>query len=248
MNQPAYLGLGANVGDPLETLTAAVEVLDDIDGFAVVDVSGVYLSAPWPPPDDPRAVEQDDYLNLVVHGLTSLTPHQLLRETQLIEAAFGRDRTNERRWGPRVLDIDLLLVGDEVVDTPELVVPHPRIGERSFVLIPLMEVMPGGALPDGRRLTRLAMELAPIDDLDLYLRLEDVPGPHISRPEGPASPPPTLHRPGTDAVASEHGADEGERTDDVDGVGDDGSSDGEGTELTSGRATRDRTGRRGGET
>jgi 2-amino-4-hydroxy-6-hydroxymethyldihydropteridine diphosphokinase len=206
VNRPAYLGLGANVGDALETLTAAVEVLGDIDGFTVVDVSGVYLSRAWPPPDDPRHVPQDDYLNLVVHGSTSLSAHDLLRETHLIEAAFGRDRATEVRWGPRVLDIDLLLVGDEVVDTPELTLPHPRIAERSFVLVPLMEVMPGGALPDGRRLTRLAMDLSPIDDLDLHVRLEDVPGPHLPRPEGPGSPGPSLHRPGHDEVAAEHGA------------------------------------------
>jgi 2-amino-4-hydroxy-6-hydroxymethyldihydropteridine diphosphokinase len=206
VSQPAYLGLGSNVGDPLETLTAAIEVLDDIDGFTVVNVSGVYLSAPWPPPDDPRSVPQDDYLNLVVHGLTSLTPHELLRETQLTEKAFGRDRSKEQRWGPRTLDIDLLLVGDEVIDSPELTLPHPGIAERSFVLVPLMEVMPGGALPDGRRLTRLLMEMSPIDDIDLFVRLEDVPGPHISRPEGPAGPPPSLERPGFDQVASEHGA------------------------------------------
>lgn len=206
MSQAAYLGLGANVGDPLETLTAAVEVLDDIDGFTVVDVSGVYISPPWPPPDDPRSVEQDDYLNLVVHGAVSITPHELLRETQLIEAAFGRDRSREQRWGPRTLDIDLLLVGNEVIDTPELMVPHPRIAERSFVLVPLMEVMPGGELPDGRRLTRLAMEMSPIDDVDLFVRLDDVPGPRIPRPEGPVGPAPSLERPGSDALAAEHGA------------------------------------------
>ncbi len=219
MSRPAYLGLGANVGDALETLQAAVEVLDGIDGFAVVDVSGVYISSPWPPADDPRHVPQDDYLNLVVHGRTTLAPHELLRETQLVEAAFGRDRSQERRWGPRVLDIDLLLVGDEVLDTPELTLPHPRIAERSFVLVPLLEVMPGGSLPDGRRLTQLVMERSPIDDLDLFVRLEEVPGPHISRPEGPGSPAPSLERPGFDEVASQHGAQGG--TEDGEGDPDD---------------------------
>lgn len=206
MTRPVYLGLGANVGDPLTTLAAAVEVLDDIDGFAVVDVSGVYISAPWPPPDDPRAVEQDDYLNLVVHGETTLDPHDLLHETQLVEAAFGRDRAQEVRWGPRALDIDLLLVDDLEVETPTLTLPHPRIAERAFVLIPLMEVMPGGALPDGRRLTQLVRELSPIDGLDLFVRLEDVPSTRIPRPDGPVGPPPSRDRPGTDAVAEDHGA------------------------------------------
>lgn len=207
MSRSAYLGLGANVGDPLETLTAAVEVLDDLEGFAVVDVSGVYISPPWPPPSDPRSVPQDDYLNLVVHGITRLAPHALLRETQLIEAAFGRDRSREVRWGPRIIDIDLLLVGDEVVDTPELVVPHPRLAERSFVLVPLSEVMPGGRLPDGRRLTRLIQDISPLDDIDLYVRLPDVGGRHISRPEGPAGPQASFRRPQLDEAAQEQGAD-----------------------------------------
>jgi 2-amino-4-hydroxy-6-hydroxymethyldihydropteridine diphosphokinase len=147
------LGLGANVGDALETLTAAVYALDDVTGFAVEDVSGVYETPPWPAPPDPRAVEQDPYLNLVVRGRTTLAPHELLAETQLIEAAFGRDRSREQRWGPRTLDIDLLVVGDHQLDTPDLVLPHPRLAERAFVLVPLLEVWPGGTLPDGRRLT-----------------------------------------------------------------------------------------------
>src|SRR5680860_671742 len=139
MSEPVWLGLGANVGDALETLTAAVYALDDIDGFAVDDVSGVYETPPWPPPGDPRSVTQEPFLNLVVRGLTNLEPHSLLAETQLIEAAFGRDRTREIRWGPRPLDIDLLLVGDRHVETAELTLPHPRIAERAFVLVPLLE-------------------------------------------------------------------------------------------------------------
>ncbi len=209
MTQPVHLGLGANVGDPLETLTAAVEVLHGIDGFAVTDVSGVYETPPWPPPDDPRSVTQDPYLNLVVAGVTTLEPEELLRETQLVEAAFGRDRTTEVRWGPRTLDIDLLLIGDTVLDTPDLTLPHPRLAERAFVLVPLLEVMPGGTLPDGRRLTRLLMDLGPIEDIDLVIRLEDVPGARASRPEGPTGPPATFSRPGLDEQATEQGGPSG---------------------------------------
>jgi 2-amino-4-hydroxy-6-hydroxymethyldihydropteridine diphosphokinase len=190
----AMLGLGANVGDALETLTAAVYALDDVTGFAVEDVSSVYRTPPWPAPPDPRAVEQDDYLNLVVRGRTTLTPQALLAETQLIEAAFGRDREREVRWGPRPLDIDVLVVGEHVVDTPELVLPHPRIAERAFVLVPLLEVWPGGTLPDGRRLTSLLAALAPIEGIELEVRLADVPGRHVPRPEGPAGPPATFER------------------------------------------------------
>ncbi len=192
------LGLGANVGDALETLAAAVYALDDVTGFAVEDVSGVYETPPWPAPPDPRAVAQDPYLNLVVRGRTSLTPHELLAETQLIEAAFGRERSRELRWGPRPLDIDLLVVGEHQLDTPDLVLPHPRLAERAFVLVPLLEVWAGGTLPDGRRITTLLAALAPIEGIELVVRLADVPGRHVARPEGPSAPPATRQRPGLD--------------------------------------------------
>lgn len=198
MSEPVWLGLGANVGDALETLTAAVYALDDIDGFAVDDVSGVYETPPWPPPDDPRSVTQDPFLNLVVRGVTTLEPHALLVETQLIEAAFGRDREREIRWGPRPLDIDLLLVGEQRLETPELTLPHPRIAERAFVLVPLLEVAPGGALPDGRRFTQLLNALAPIEDIELVVRLDDVPTRHLRRPAGPEGGAASFRRPGMD--------------------------------------------------
>lgn len=198
MSRQVVLGLGANVGDALETLTAAVHVLDDIDGLAVEDVSGVYRTPPWPAPPDPRAVPQDDYLNLVVLARTSLGPRELLAETQLVEAAFGRDRTREQRWGPRPLDIDLLLLEDTVLETPELTLPHPRIAERGFVLVPLLEVLPGGALPDGRRFTRLLAALAPLDGIDLEVRLDEVPHRRLTRPDGPSAPPASRTRPGHD--------------------------------------------------
>lgn len=181
MTTTAYLSLGSNVGDPLETLTAAVIVLHESEGLAVGDVSGVYETAPW------GGVEQAPFLNCCVRIVTSLAPLDLLDELQATEAAFGRDREREERWGPRPLDIDLLLYGEEVIDTPRLQVPHPRMHERAFVLVPLMEIMPGGALPDGTRLTALLTELMPIDDVELVVRLEDVPGGRTPRPEGPPS-------------------------------------------------------------
>jgi 2-amino-4-hydroxy-6-hydroxymethyldihydropteridine diphosphokinase len=125
------LGLGANVGDALETLTAAVFALDDLDGLAVVDVSAVYRTPPWPPPGEPGAVDQPPFLNLVVRAVSTLPARALLAETQLVEAAFGRDRDTEVRGGPRPLDIDLLTYGDEVIDEPGLTIPHPRIAERA---------------------------------------------------------------------------------------------------------------------
>ncbi len=190
------LGLGANVGDALETLTAAVYALDDLDGVVIDEVSGVYRTPPWPAPPDPRAVPQDDFLNLVVTGLTSLDPVDLLAELQLVEAAFGRDREREIRWGPRPLDIDLLLHGDTVLDTEALTLPHPRITERAFVLVPLLEVLPGGVLPGGQRLTAALQALAPVEGIELEVRLEDVPGSRVPRPEGPVGPAPSFRRPG----------------------------------------------------
>jgi 2-amino-4-hydroxy-6-hydroxymethyldihydropteridine diphosphokinase len=194
MTETVLLGLGSNVGDRVETLTAAVYALDDIDGLVVQDVSGIYETAPWPPPEDPRSVHQEPFHNLVVRAVTTLEPHALLVETQLVEAAFGRDRAREVRWGPRTLDIDLLLFGDRELDTPDLVVPHPRLAERAFVLVPLLEVMSGGSLPDGRRVTELLRALAPLEGIELVLRLDDVPGFRIRRPEGPSAPPASFRR------------------------------------------------------
>jgi 2-amino-4-hydroxy-6-hydroxymethyldihydropteridine diphosphokinase len=199
VSERVLLGLGSNVGDRLETLTAAVYAIDDLDGVVVEDVSGVYETAPWPPPGDPRAVHQEPYLNLVVRAATSLDPHALLAEVQLLEAAFGRDRANEVRWGPRPLDIDLLLFGDRELDTPDLVVPHPCLPERAFVLVPLLEVLPGGVLPDGRRLAALLRDLAPIEGVELVVRLAEVPGDHVPRPDGPTAPPASFgRRPGVE--------------------------------------------------
>ena len=188
MSEEVLLSLGGNVGDRLETLTAAVFSLDDIDGLAVADVSGIYETPPWPPPGEPGSVEQEPFLNLVVRAVTSLEPHDLLAELQLVEAAFGRDRSREQRWGPRILDIDILLQGERELDTDDLVLPHPRIAERAFVLVPLMEVMPGGALPDGRRFASLLGALAPLEDIELVLRPDELPSRRVPRPEGPSAP------------------------------------------------------------
>lgn len=180
-----YFGLGANVGDALTTLTAAVYALDDVDGVRVVDVSSVYLTDPWPPADDPRHVPQDPFRNCVVLAETSRDPHALLQEVQAIEAAFGRDRAHEQRWGPRPLDIDLLLCGQMSLDTPTLTLPHPRISDRAFVLVPLLEIAPGLVLPTGQKITTALAALAPITDVTHELRLADVPSRAIARPLGP---------------------------------------------------------------
>ena len=166
----AHLGLGSNVGDRLETLTSAVFALDESDGITVVGVSGVYETAPW------GGVDQPPFLNMVVAVHTTLSPHALLDEVQATEAAYGRDRAAEQRWGPRTLDIDILLYGEVVLDEPDLTIPHPRLTERAFVLVPLMDVAPGLTLPDGTRLSRALAALSPIQGIDLAVRLSEVPG------------------------------------------------------------------------
>ena len=136
----AFLGVGSNLGDRWATLRAAVAAMPD-----VVAVSPVYETAPvGGPPDQPA------YLNLVVELDTDRSPRQLLEMARRLEDSAGRRR--EERWGPRTLDVDILLVGDLVVDEPDLVVPHPRMTERRFVLAPLADLAPD-LVPDGWELT-----------------------------------------------------------------------------------------------
>lgn len=130
----AYLGIGSNLGDRLANLQRAVDGLVAADRVEVAAVSSVYETEPVGGP------EQPEFLNAVVAVDTSLTPHALLALGQRLEAEARRVRTE--RWGPRTLDVDVLLVGDEQVDAPDLEVPHPRMGERGFVMAPLAELAP----------------------------------------------------------------------------------------------------------
>jgi 2-amino-4-hydroxy-6-hydroxymethyldihydropteridine diphosphokinase len=130
----AYLGIGSNLGDRLGHLQLAVDELAGAGSVEVVGVSPVYETDPVGGPDQP------DFLNAVVAVDTTLTPRELLELAQRIEADAARVRTV--RWGPRTLDVDLLLVGDEQVDEPDLVVPHPRLAERAFVVVPLADLDP----------------------------------------------------------------------------------------------------------
>jgi 2-amino-4-hydroxy-6-hydroxymethyldihydropteridine diphosphokinase len=150
----AYLGIGSNLGDRVSSLQLAVDHLAATEGITVVGVSSVYETTPVGGP------EQPDYLNAVVAVETTLTAHELLHVAHDIEAAAERVRTV--RWGPRTLDVDVLLVGDERIDDPDLVVPHPRMTERAFVMVPLAEldqawVARVPADPAAVRPTRLAL-------------------------------------------------------------------------------------------
>jgi 2-amino-4-hydroxy-6-hydroxymethyldihydropteridine diphosphokinase len=137
----AFLGLGSNLGDRLANLRAAVALLEE-RGVQVLRSSRVYETEPVGGPPQP------DYLNAVVEVEASGSASELLRAGLEVEEAMGRERAE--RWGPRVIDVDLLTFDDQTIDDPGLQVPHPRMHERAFVLIPLLELDPDPPLPGGR--------------------------------------------------------------------------------------------------
>ena len=137
----AHVGLGSNVGDSPGTLRAAVHRLMTVPRSRYVGASRFYRTPAWGLEDQP------DFVNAVVALETMLTPRALLDELLRIERDFGRRRVPGRRWGPRSLDLDLLLHGDAVVDTAGLRVPHPHLHERAFALVPLAEIAAAEPFP-----------------------------------------------------------------------------------------------------
>ncbi|HEX6331858.1 MAG TPA: 2-amino-4-hydroxy-6-hydroxymethyldihydropteridine diphosphokinase [Actinomycetota bacterium] len=148
MAASAFLGLGSNLGDRLDLLQRAVDLLHRREGIEVVRSSRVYETEPVGPP-------QPHYLNAVVEVRTTLEPLELLRTCLDVEAELGRVRAE--RWGPRPIDVDVLTFDRRVVDEPELTIPHPRMHERGFVLVPLAELDPEPMLPGGRSLASVRM-------------------------------------------------------------------------------------------
>ena len=128
----AYIGLGSNLNDPALQLKRAIDALADLPLSRLLARSSLYRSAPMGPQNQP------DYLNMVAELRTGLDPETLLDKLQDIERSQGRVRV--RRWGPRTLDLDILLYGDDVLVTERLIIPHPGIAERGFVLYPLAEI------------------------------------------------------------------------------------------------------------
>ena len=145
----AYLGLGANLGDRLANLQRAVDLLAEVSGLRVARSSRVYETEPVGGP------EQPEYLNAVVEVETDLAPHDLLEACLSVETRMGRVRAEP--WGPRTIDVDVLTYGDETVDEPDLVIPHPRMHERGFVLVPLAELTADPPLPGELRLASLRL-------------------------------------------------------------------------------------------
>lgn len=144
----AYVALGTNLGDRLEQLRAAVRLLAETDGVDVVRSSRVFETQPVGPP-------QPAYLNAVIEVRTTLAPRELLEAAQAVENSLGRERAE--RWGPRTIDVDILTFDDRTVEEPDLEIPHPRMHERGFVLVPLAELDDDPMLPGGRRLAKIRL-------------------------------------------------------------------------------------------
>lgn len=144
----AYIALGSNLHTPREQLKRALNALAQLPQTQLMAVSSFYRSKPLGPQDQP------DYLNAAVEISTALSPFALLDELQRIENEQGRVRL--RRWGERTLDLDILLYGDEIIQTERLTVPHYDMHNREFVIIPLAEIAPNLILPNGQKLAELA--------------------------------------------------------------------------------------------
>jgi 2-amino-4-hydroxy-6-hydroxymethyldihydropteridine diphosphokinase len=148
----ALLGLGGNVGDVRATLDKAVTLLADNKDIILRARSSDYATPPW------GVTDQPPFVNLAIQVETTLSPRALLHRALEVERAFGRDRARETRWGPRTIDIDLIAYGDLVLNEPDLTLPHPRLFERAFVLVPLAEIVPDRVI-GGRRVQEVADEV-----------------------------------------------------------------------------------------
>jgi 2-amino-4-hydroxy-6-hydroxymethyldihydropteridine diphosphokinase len=148
----ALLGLGGNFGDVRKTLDRAVGLLCAESDIRLLARSSDYRTPPWGVEDQPA------FINLCLIVATDLLPHDLLHRAQAIETELGRDRVREQRWGPRPIDIDLLAYDDLVLKGPELTLPHPRLFERAFVLVPLAEIVPDRLIA-GRQVRDAVAEL-----------------------------------------------------------------------------------------
>ncbi len=140
MNKTVYIALGSNVGCKRDNMAQAVQLIADLPATQVVKSSSLYETEPW------GKTDQDEFLNQVIEIETALQPEELLHELQNIEIKMGRQR--KEKWGPRLIDLDILLYGNEVIDDPQLTIPHPYLRERLFVLVPLAEIGAELQFPD----------------------------------------------------------------------------------------------------
>ena len=158
MTVTCYIGLGSNLDDPIAQLHTAISQLRLLAQTRLQGVSRFYASKPMGPQDQP------DYVNAVVCLQTDLEAETLLQQMFVIERQQGRQRDVQRRWGPRTLDLDLLLYGQAIITQPQLTIPHAGLCERSFVVLPLFDLAPTLRLPTGKRLSDCLTDLK-LDDL-----------------------------------------------------------------------------------
>ena len=149
----AWVGLGANLGDAQATVSAAIEALDGLVDTALLRASLLYATPAWGNEDQPP------FVNAVACVETALPPLDLLDALLALEARFGRVRDPAVHWGPRQLDLDVLLYGEQVLDLPRLKVPHPFLHERAFVLLPLAEIDPALMVPGHGRVRDIVMRV-----------------------------------------------------------------------------------------
>lgn len=147
----AYIGLGANQGDPVENLKAALQLINNHPGITVTKVSSVYLTEPVGYEDQPW------FHNCVAELETGLQPFELLAVLQDVENELGRVRTV--RWGPRTVDLDILLYDELQMDEEKLSIPHPRMTERAFVMVPLTEIASDALFPDGQTVREMCEKI-----------------------------------------------------------------------------------------
>jgi 2-amino-4-hydroxy-6-hydroxymethyldihydropteridine diphosphokinase len=146
--QTAYIGLGSNLADPVQQLHSALRAIAAIRSTRVVRHSRFYRTVPWGKSDQP------EFVNAAAEIETGLSARDLLDELLLIEQRAGRQR-NAERWGPRILDLDILLYGQEIIDEPALHVPHPHMRDRAFVIVPLADIEPHLQIPGTGRIGKL---------------------------------------------------------------------------------------------
>lgn len=155
--EQAYIALGSNLGDSISIVEQAIAALDRIKGCRLLGRSSLYRSAAL------GDIPQDDYINAVALISTELTPLELLLELQAIEYAYYRRRDEEQRWGPRTLDLDIILFGNRRVEDSHLIIPHPEFANRRFVLEPMLEIDGDRFIPGYGSLSYLAGQAPELD-------------------------------------------------------------------------------------
>jgi 2-amino-4-hydroxy-6-hydroxymethyldihydropteridine diphosphokinase len=161
MKSGVFIGLGSNMGKKRQNIVNAGDKIAALDGVEIVNESSFYNSLPW------GKVDQEDFINQVIEIKTKFSPWELLHKLQEIEINMGRQRLE--KWGPRNIDLDILLFGDEIIKSEELTIPHPYMYQRLFVLIPLEEINSELIFPDGTRIKEV-LDRAEVRERDNYIR------------------------------------------------------------------------------